>query len=66
MLSLSDIWRRAAEMRARVEGGAANMAVENGERCLDQGDMDGFCDWNRIQLAVQELERLSGPGEARH
>src|SRR3569832_1632888 len=57
MLSLSDIWRRAAEMRARFEDEAAILAAENGERCLDQGAVDGFCDWNRIQLAVQELDR---------
>jgi len=66
MLSLSDIWRRAVDLRTRFEGEAAIIATENGERCLDSGDMDGYCDWNRIHRALMELERLSGAGDSRH
>ena len=66
MMKLSDIWRRAVDLRDRFESEAAIIAAENGERCLDSGDMDGYCDWNRIQLAVAELERLSGKGDSVH
>jgi len=66
MLSLMDIWRRAVELRGRFGEEAAVVAGENGERCLDSGDMDGFCNWSRILQAVAELERPFGTRDSMH
>jgi hypothetical protein len=61
-----DIWRRAIELRAQFDDEAAIIAAENGERCLDGGDMDGYCDWNRIQRALLEIARTHGAGDSLH
>ena len=61
-----DIWRRAVELRAQFEDEAVIIATENGERCLDSGDMDGYCDWNRIHRTLLEMERTRGARDSLH
>jgi len=61
-----DIWRRAIELRGQFGEQAATIASKNGERCLNSGDVDGFCDWSRILQAIAELQRPFGTRDSMH
>jgi hypothetical protein len=62
-----DIWRAAQQLVKRYGQGAYLAACQRGDAALEQGDREGFQVWQRVSMAVHELERTAmAEGEAKH
>jgi len=56
MITLSDAFRTAVQLRGKLDGEAGHVAAENADRCFADSDIDGFRDWNRICAMIRHLE----------
>lgn len=67
MVADIDIWRAAQQQINRYGQGAYAAACQRGDQLLEAGDREGFKVWQRICLAIPELERTAAAdNEAKH
>ena len=62
-----DAWRVAAHLIKSYGGEARMIAARRADALLDNGDVDGFHAWKRIDNALASLEKREiGPNEVAH
>jgi hypothetical protein len=64
MISDREKWLAAMKMIARYGRDAIVEAGDRADQCLKDGDVDGSDDWQRIMIAVSQLQaEKPAPGE---
>jgi len=61
MTSDLDIYRSAAVLIRRFGSGAPGEAAARAQAMAEKGDLEGQLVWQRIERAVQELQRMERP-----
>lgn len=61
-----DIWRAAERMRKRYGVDAAIHSAMRADAPLAEGDQEGCRVWERIVVAINELDRAPGKADGTH